>query len=257
MTADIDHFEAVVDALLRARQGGPAADDQALAARVSSPEQAYLIQERTVARLDASDALPRHWKSGGPTRADTMRHAPLPAAGVRRSGAAMDDLPLRHRWIEVEIALRLGRDVSPDDARQVTHENAGQWVDAMCVSIEVVDTRWAAGRDAPPLLKLADLLVHGALVLGEFVPYAARDWTQQECRVRIGAQEARSFRGSLGTITPEWVLPDWLKHLTRRGQAVPAGTVVTTGTWCGLLDAQAGDAVEVEFAGVGAARCRF
>ena len=30
-------------------------------------------------------------------------------------------------------------------------------IDAMCVSIELVDSRWTDGRDAPALAKLADL----------------------------------------------------------------------------------------------------
>jgi 2-keto-4-pentenoate hydratase len=38
---------------------------------------------------------------------------------------------------------------------------------------------------------------------------------------------------------------------------LPAGTVVTTGTWCGLLPARAGDEVEVQFDGIGAASVRL
>ena len=45
----------------------------------------------------------------------------------------------------------------------------------------------------------------------------------------------------------------WLRHATRDGAVVAAGTVLTTGTWCGMLQAQAGDAVTVEFDGIGAA----
>jgi 2-keto-4-pentenoate hydratase len=256
MTQDHDPSEDVVQALLRAREGGPAADDAALAGRVGSLEQAYAIQESVVARLDGN-AVPRYWKSGAPTRSDPLRHAPLPAAGVRKSGASVADLPLRHRWIEAEVALRIGREVTADDARALNVETAQRFVDAMSVSIEVVDSRWAAARDAAPLLRVADLLVHGALVLGEFVPFQARDWAQQECQVRIGAGDWQVFRGSLGIADPAWVLPEWLRHATRHGAPVPAGTVVTCGTWCGLLEAQAGDAVEVQFPGIGAARLQF
>ena len=52
---------------------------------------------------------------------------------------------------------------------------------------------------------------------------------------------------------PAFVLLAWLRHLTRDGHAVAAGTVVTTGTWVGILDAVAGDRVDVAFAGIGAA----
>lgn len=257
MMQDAQSLDAVVQDLLRAHGGGPAADDQAAQARVSSLDEAYSIQEQLFAALGNPPGVPRYWKSGGPSRSDAMRHAPLPVAGVRPSGSGLDGLHLRHRWIETEVALRLGRAVTPDAARDLKPEDAPALVDGMCVAIEVVDTRWAAARQAPPLLKLADLLVHGALVLGEFAPFAPRQWDAQECRVRIGSADWQTFRGSLGVVDPAWVLPDWLRHLTRNGATVPAGTVVSTGTWCGLLEARAGDLVVAEFPGIGTASVRF
>ncbi|WP_165493160.1 fumarylacetoacetate hydrolase family protein [Hylemonella gracilis] len=254
-----DADEAIVQTLRHAHRGGPAVDEQAAQARITSLEQAYALQERLYAALGHAPGVPPYWKSGGPSRSEPMRHAPLPMAGVRPTGSALGTLPLRHRWVEAEIALRLGQAVTPDQAWRLTPEDAPALVDALCVSIEAVDSRWAAGRAVSPLLKLADLQVHGALVLGEFRPFApfqSHDWAGQECQVRIG-NVVRNFRGSLGVGDPSWVLPDWLRHLSRHGAAVPAGTVVSTGTWCGLLDAEAGDEVSVEFAGVGVTTLRF
>ena len=248
-----DSLATIVDSLLRAHAGGPAADDAAFREQVTSVEQAYAIQERLYAALGNPPGVPRYWKSGGPTRSDPMRHAPLPVAGVREAGADLEGLHLRHRWIEAEVALRLGGEVTPSLAQALTLDDARALVDRMAVAIEIVDTRWKGGRSAPPLLKLADLVVHGALVLGPFVPFAARAWERQECRVRIGRAEGHVFRGSLGIADPAWVLPDWLRHLTRNGATVPAGTVVSTGSWCGLLDAAAGDRVVAEFPGIGEA----
>jgi 2-keto-4-pentenoate hydratase len=215
------------------------------------------VQERVLAALGEPPGVARYWKSGSPSRADALLHAPLPRRGVRPSGQRLDGVLLRHHWIEAEVALRIARDVTPQDAQALAMESARALVDAMCVSIEVVDSRWAAARAAPPLLKLADFLVHGALVLGDFVPFAPRDWSKQECRVRIGTGEWRAFTGSLGIGDPAWVLPAWLQHATRHGGSVAAGTVVTTGTWCGLLEAQAGDTVVAEFPGIGAATARL
>lgn len=253
MTSHRESLDAVVQDLLRAHGGGPAADDRAAQACVSSVDDAYAVQERLLAALGAPPGVARYWKSGGPSRADAMRHAPLPLAGVRRSGDALAGLHLRHRWIEAEVALRVGRSVTPDMAQALAPGDAPALVDAMCVSIEVVDTRWASARQAPPLLKLADLLVHGALVLGDFLPFSPRAWDAQECRVRVGASGWQSFRGSLGVGDPAWVLPQWLRHATRHGATVPAGTVVSTGSWCGLLEANAGDLVVAEFPGLGTA----
>ena len=44
-----------------------------------------------------------------------------------------------------------------------------------------------------------------------------------------------------------------LRHATRHGETVPRGTVVTTGTWCGMLAAKEGDLVRVAFDGIGEA----
>jgi 2-keto-4-pentenoate hydratase len=128
----------------------------------------------------------------------------------------------------------------------------------MAVSIEVVDSRWAEGLQAPALAKLADLQSHGALVLGAWVPFdAARDWSRQRCTVAIGLAQPQVFTGTHAMGDPAWVLPAWLRHATRGGVTLPAGTVVTTGTWCGLPLAAPGDLVQVAFDGIGAARVQF
>ena len=49
----------------------------------------------------------------------------------------------------------------------------------------------------------------------------------------------------------------WLRHATRDGRVLGAGTVVTTGTWVGVLDAAAGDLVQVEFDGIGSAEVQL
>lgn len=248
-----DPLEAVVQSLLRAHRGGALADDQALRPCVTCAQEAYEVQDRLVAALGETGGRARYWKSGAPSPSEPLKHAPLPGRGVRAAGASLGGLHLRRRWIEAEVALRIGHEVGAAQAQQLTPGAARDLVDGMCVSIEVLDSRWAAGRDAAPLLKLADLLMHAALVLGEFVPFAARAWDQQECRVRVGDGPWRSFRGTLGIGDPACVLQGWIRHATRNGAPLARGAVVSTGTWCGLLDAADGDLVAVEFPGIGSA----
>jgi 2-keto-4-pentenoate hydratase len=130
---------------------------------------------------------------------------------------------------------------------------AAALVDAMCVSIEVVDSRWVEGLEAPATAKLADLQSHGALVLGSWVPFVPRDWSVQRCRVQVGAQPVVEQRGTHALADPTFVLPAWLRHATRGGCSIAAGTIVTTGTWVGVLHAAAGDLVSAEFDGIGRA----
>ncbi|MEO7151010.1 MAG: fumarylacetoacetate hydrolase family protein [Burkholderiaceae bacterium] len=246
-------FHPVAQALVRARRAGSSVDAAGVAASLPDAQVAYAAQDAVARVFGWFDAgPPRHWKSGGATR-ESATHAPLPPAGVWASPASAGDWPFNRRGIEAEIALRLGRDVDAASAASLDDAGAAALIDAMTVSIEVVDSRWSQGFGAPQLCKLADLQSHGALVLGEWVAYASRDrdWSQQSCRIRIGAQPPHHYQGAHSMGDPLAVLPRWLRHATRDGSVVGRGTVVTTGSWCGILPAAKGDAVEVEFAGIG------
>lgn len=244
----------VADTLLQARRDQRPADAAPLAGCLRDATDAYDVQAlvaRVQNRADAS--VPRYWKSGGPSREATLTHAALPLQGVFASPADASGWHCNLRLIEVEIALRLGRDLSPEEANALTHESAIDAVDAMAVSIELVDSRWLQGVQAPSLLKLADLQSHGALVLGAWQPFAVRDWPRQACSVKIGSNPIEERRGTHAVGDPLWVLPPWLRHATRNGGTVSRGTVVTTGTWCGMLPASAGDLVTARFEGIGEA----
>jgi 2-keto-4-pentenoate hydratase len=248
------NIEQVAQALLAARRDQTPGDASALAAVLRDAADAYAVQER-VARGLAPQPLgfPRFWKSGGPSREAVLTHAALPAQGVWASPADAAGWHFNIRLIEAEIALRLGRDVTPAQATTLTPDATAGLVDAMTVAIEIVDSRWQQGAAAPALLKLADLQAHGALVLGSWEPFAPRDWSAQSCTVQIGNRAVVERRGTHSMGDPAWLLPTWLRHATRAGQTVPAGTVVTTGTWCGMLPAEAGDRVLVRFDGIGEA----
>lgn len=248
-------LEAVAAALLAARRGGPLPDAQAFVAAVPDADAAFRVQDLVLQGLGDDPARCRAWKSGGPSRATPLTHAALPSVGMLASGADASFLPLNHRMVEAEIALRLGRDVTPEAAQALHADRAAQaieLVDGMAVSIELVDTRWSQGFATPALMKLTDAQCHGALVLGAFQPWADRDWGKQVCEVWIGDASSR-FVGTHSLAHPAWLLPAWLQHATRSGATVPAGTVVTTGTWCGLLAAAKGDLVRVAFEGIGEA----
>ena len=246
--------QALVTALVQARQSGIPADDASAGLQLQDAAQAYAVQAGVAQALNLhAGQAPAHWKSGGPNRQAVLTHAPLPLAGVWMSPAVAGAWPFAMRGIEAEVALRLGRAVDADLAASLDVASAAQLVDAMTVSIEVVDSRWQRLTGAPALLKLADLQSHGALVLGEWVPYVARDWQAQICRLSISGQDEQMFTGTHTLADPAWLLRDWLLHATRGGAVVPAGTVVTTGSWNGMTPAAAGDMVRVRFDGIGEA----
>lgn len=248
----------VAAALLQARRQQQPVDAAPLEALLQSPDDAYAVQEE-VARGSGwfGENVARHWKSGGPSRTAPLTHAPLPPQQVLASPADAREIHFNLRLVEAEVALRLGRDVGPAEAAQLQPGSAASLVEAMAVSIEIVDSRWQQARSAGALLKLADLQSHGALVLGAWTPFVARDWSAQRCGVRIGDAAPQSFTGTHSLGDPAWLLPLWLQHVTRHGATVPRGSVVSTGTWCGLLEARRGDTVVAMFDGIGEAQVRL
>lgn len=251
-------IQAVADALLRARASGTPADAAPLADALAGADEAYEAQQRVAEALGWFDrGVPRHWKSGGPGRTQPLTHAPLPPAGVWASPGDARRWPMHQRLVESEVALRLGREVNAALAATLDLDSASALVDAMAVSIEIVDSRWQQGLAAPALLRLADLASHAALVLGEWQPFAVRDWSAQECRLAIGTQAPLERRGTHSCGDPAFVLADWLRHATARHGTLPAGTVVTTGTWAGAPAAAPGEEVTLEFPGIGSASAHF
>jgi 2-keto-4-pentenoate hydratase len=250
----LSNIDALAGALIHARRTGNVAHAAPLADALAAAADAYAVQQHVGRELGWFDgAAPQHWKSGGPSRAAVLTHARLPPAGVWTSPAHSGAWPFHLRGIEAEVALRLAHDVDATFAETLDAGSACALIDAMTVSIELVDSRWAEALDAPALFKLADLQSHGALVLGPWVPFAARDWSAQTCRVQIGAQPPVERRGTHSLGDPAFLLPAWLRHATQDGGSLPAGSVVTTGTWVGILHAAAGDLVTAEFPGIGRA----
>lgn len=209
-----------------------------------------------------ADRAPRYWKSGGPSRDGELLHVPLPEDGIRQ-GLTLVPAPetvFNLRCAEAEIALRIGQDVSAEQAAALDYDSALALVDAACVAVEWVDVRWRDGLKAPALALLADGQCHGGLALGEWLHASqilGRDWSQQLCTVTVNGGEAQRFTGTHSLGDPAWLLVDWLQHVAREYGSVPAGTVVTTGTWCGCMPLQAGDRFEMEFEGLGGLGWQF
>jgi 2-keto-4-pentenoate hydratase len=254
--------QALCDRLLQARaQVTPIYPSEADRAAVPDDETACALQHAQGVALGAwgEAELPRYWKSGGPARDARLVHAPLLPAGVFSAAegqvADLRAWPMITPRMEAEIALRLGQPVSPALAATLTPETVEPLVDALALSVEIVDSRWAADAQLTPPLQLADFQVHGALVLGPWQDWArhgaGRDWSAQRGQQWMGDAPAQSFVGTHSLGGPLWGVAAWLRHLTRHGQTVPAGTVVTTGTWSGCRPVARGQQLRIAFEGLG------
>lgn len=210
-------IQALITQLAASHAQGTQLDAATWADAVRNEADAYAVQDGVARALDWPLEL---WKSGGAGRQGPFSHSPVnPVVGASLLG------------IEAEVALRLARDVTPEAAQGPLAEDL---VDAMCIAVECVASRWQQGMDAPALLRMADFQSNAGLLLGPWQPWRALDWTQLAWRLTLPGQPDITRRGGHSLGDPAGVLPAWLAHATREGRTVKAGTVVTTGAWGGL-----------------------
>ncbi|MGN1056176.1 MAG: fumarylacetoacetate hydrolase family protein [Comamonas sp.] len=253
-----DPIQQLADVLLQAHTEQLPRDASAWADSLQTPEQAYAVQQLVAQGAQWwSGHTPRYWKAGSPDATTPLTFAPLPTQGIADSPAHVAQQPWFRRGIEVEIALRLGHDIDAQTAHQLTPEHIHDCIDGVAAAVEIVDFRWQQGMEAPALLKLADLQSHGGLVLGPWQPFRAQDWAKQTGQVCIGQQAPFAFTGTHSLGDPFRVVLGWIQHATHHYGTLPAGSVVTTGTWCGLLYAEAGDHVSAVMDGWGEVHVQF
>lgn len=204
-------------ALAQAHRSASCLDADAWAATVQTEADAYAVHDGVVAALGWPAT---RWKSGGAGPQGPFSHSPV---------SPVVTAPLL--GVEAEVALRLGRDISPAEARGPLPADA---VDAMCIAVECVASRWRQGMDAPALLRMADFQSNAGLLLGAWQPWRPLDWAQAGWRLALDGQPEITRRGGHSLANPAGVLAAWLQHATRHGDTVKAGTVVTTGAWGGL-----------------------
>lgn len=251
-------MSATQDRLIRlivdARRSAVRASAVPWAHALQCEEDAYQVQHEVGMTMGwFKPAAVQFWKSGGPTRLDAIAHARLSPHTVRPSDASLSDLQLHRPFVAAEIALRVGEDVTPAMASRLTDAGTELLVDSITVALSISDSRWEEQSNTPALLQLADTASHGALVLGEWRPYTRLDWSKQNCEVVVG-NSAVVFAGAYGLRDPAWLLPLWLRHATRGGETVPAGSVVTTGSWSGGTACRKGTLASVIFRGLGEAK---
>jgi 2-keto-4-pentenoate hydratase len=220
----------------------------------ASTADAYQVQDLTVAELGPIGG----WKVGAKNATSAPACAPLPLAGVLPSGATLTGQPWQLRGVEVEAALRLGRDLDPH-GQLLSAEELAPFFDAVLPVIEVVETRLLDRASCDPLSQLADLQSHGALVLGPASPMPATllDLSTLQAHLWFDGQRTASTLGG-NPAADLWRLIAWLAlHCAQRGQPLRAGQIITTGSCTGLLSAPDGAHVEAEVVGLGRVELRF
>jgi 2-keto-4-pentenoate hydratase len=239
-------------ALRLAREGGPAA--RWLELLPADLGTAYAVQDATLASWGAAAG----WKVGAKNLQDEPQAAPLPAVGLLPSGARLFGPAWRLRGVELELALRVAKDL-PASGEALSGEALVRAFDAVLPVIEVVESRLDDWFGAAPLARLADLQSHGALVLGDPLPMpeSAPDLRLLDATLDFdGVNVAQTHGGN--PAADVWRMLSWLQvHCAARGQPWRRGQIITTGSCTGMLFAPLGTRVEGRLAGIGPVSLRF
>jgi len=247
--------DAAIDRAARlfaaARESGERLDRFTEELRPKNGDEAYAIQRATLGLIGDEAA---GWKVAV-SPADGLMAGILVRSGVHGDDAIVPSASLSMFGIEAEIAIRFDQDLPARD-EPYRREEVEAAITAF-PAIEIVETRFRDYDGTPAIERAADFMANGGFIVG-----AARDdWRSfdlatLEARIVIDGTEA--VRRTGGHVAGDPLLPAiaLVNHL-RLTEGIPAGMVVTTGTYTGLEFAGRNTAVEVTFTGFGSVGCRF
>ncbi|HEV7814678.1 MAG TPA: fumarylacetoacetate hydrolase family protein [Janthinobacterium sp.] len=202
-------------------------------------EAAYAVQREILSRRKEGVGA---WKVGAPSPQAAMRGTPLPADGVMPDPAYVQRKHYRMPGLELEIGFAFSRSFTPLE-EPYSDEEVLRSLSHMATTVEIVSSRIAGWPkpDVGPLTQLADLQNHGALIIGEIVPYDADfPFLGTEVDFRIDERSIFSGTGRNPAGDPRRLLPWLVNHCCSQGWTLCAGDVVTTGSYTGMHFPDAG-----------------
>ncbi len=223
------------------------------ASRLRNAAEAYDIQLATAARINASAVA--GWKVALSDEIMNSLFGALLRSRIFEDGATISARDMAMVGVEAEIAFRFDQPLQP---RERAYERVE--IDALVTAfpaIEILDSRFRDYHGASVVDRAADFMSNSGFVVG--APrddWRSFDLARLEARLLIdGVEHVRMVGGHAAgdALIPALALANTLRHST----GIPAGHVVTTGTYTGLTFIEKNGTVEAQFTGFGNASCRF
>jgi 2-keto-4-pentenoate hydratase len=190
------------------------------------------------------------WKLGARSADGPIQGAPLPSRGIHANGANLKCADFAVLGLELEIAFSFTRGFSPADAA-LSDAQILACLQSMRASSEIVSSRVAGWPHIPQLVQLADLQNHGALVVGAPIAYDGNfPFVAPAVRFSIAGKTLFEGQGTNPAGDPRRLLPWVVRHCIARNLALPAGSVLTTGTYVGAHFSQGAGVVTGEIEGL-------
>lgn len=237
--------------LADARQQGATLDALPDACRPSTLDDAHAIQSALARQI--GDAV-AGWKVAATADGRLARGA-IFGSRLLQSGAHLAATMTPLLGVECEIAFRFDRALPPR-AHPYTYDEVADRVTAL-PGIEVVDSRLRGYPNSPALDRIADCMSNGAFVTGTpRTDWRAFDLSQLDVKLSLDGHAIVHRKGGHPTKDP--LLPAVaLVNDLRADAGVPAGAIVTTGTYTGLNFAKPGQKATATFRGFGTVTVTF
>lgn len=172
------------------------------------------------------------------------------------SGVELATERFTHRVIEAEFGIRVALDVQEREGGH-TPESIAPYVEAVIPAIEIVDYRytdWTVG--ALPIA--ADNAIHGWWIHGHpMTDWHGIDLGATDVTVRTNGEVVTTGSGANVLGHPLNVMAWLADELPRFGARLGAGDLVTTGVVTDVFEADRGDVITAEFAGIGSVEVTF
>lgn len=216
-------------------------------------EEAYAVQEAVARELGPVAG----WKVGAKSPDDAPLAAPLFASLVRQSPATWPSDAFHMIGIEAEIAFRIGKAVAPRSA-PLGRDEVFAHVATVHTAIEIVDTRLQDWANADRMWALADNQTNGAFAYDPAgLPWRDTNYTDAQVRLEVNGKVVVDQAGGNSGGDPRALFVWLVNHCAMGRGGLAAGTIVTTGSYTGMIFIEPKAEVRATFAGLGTCEVRF
>jgi 2-keto-4-pentenoate hydratase len=241
--------EAIAAELVRARLSGRGVPNTGLPVPVnakSAMQIQALVQEQSARPVGG-------WKVAiGP------ENRPIAAPLLDLYPAASEISLFPNCTIEVELAVRLGKDLPIREAGSYERSDILNAIESVVLGIEVIGGRFDDAANVPFLSFLADNLGNRAYVIGDRLPRSTVEQVDGlVCHVTL--DEMSLYRAPVSHPAGDPLLP-LLAYANEQSDylgGLRAGQIVTTGSLCGVLPVHAAGLIKANLDKVGQASVRF
>lgn len=227
--------------LAAARCGGRSLTALPAHAMPTTFAEAAAIQQATLRLLGEEVAA---YKVAGITP-DTAMWGAILRSRAKPSPSAFSAAMVPMLGVEPEVAFRLEVDIGP--AHRTLSLAEFDRLTSILPTIEIVDTRFARYEDVPLLHRAADFMSNGGLVVGEtWTSTPPEHLAALTVTVEIGGVVVAHATGGHANGDPRLPALAFLQA-PGRPDVIARGTIITAGSYAGLLRAAPGDSVVVRF----------